>query len=482
MYKTNFAFTTLLLMIVASLAACDITVDSPPPPGNSISDTERDDAPRLRDGSLIAHDVVEDGPIPGPRSCFWLRGPHSADPYINLAYPDSSVFYWAATFSIPKGSTLNIKGEFVHARYQSFISYDERGRPIESLADYLMQPDDGSSNPYRPGVNRNVENRNYSVQILDKAPDAERAIGEYNQDQRSNVLHTPAYGDGQQTILYRIYLPDQGRWPDGGVALPAPVLTMTDGTSLEGKDACNALQTQQPLQISADAAGIPATVYRKLLNQSGKPDTWPAQVPAKWYIQLDRPSLIGIYTGEMSKNPRRSEGGFYPNLDNQYVRTIVNRKHGKIFMLRGKMPTTPKTFNRNDSMEASELRYWSLCSNQGFANTRVNACLFDEEVPLDRNGFYTIMVSRAADRPRNATNACGIAWLPMADDGDGLFDEDVTVVQIRNMLASPDFPHAIQRVQDQDQLEAVMGPYLPMTMYLQPNQVETFFPCYPGSS
>lgn len=83
------------------------------------------------------------------------------------------------------------------------------------------------------------------------------------------------------------------------------------------------------------------------------------------------------------------------------------------------------------------MRYWSLCSNQGFANTRVNACLFDD---------------------------------------------DVTVVQIRNMLASPDFPHAIQRVQEQGQLEAVMGPYLPMTMYLQPNQVETFFPCYPGSS
>jgi hypothetical protein len=471
-----------LIVTIVSLAACDNAEVSRSPAEDNVSTTKIDDAPRLRDGSLVAHNVLEDGPIPGPRSCFWLRGPHSADPYINLAYPDSSVFYWAAVFSIPEGSTLNIKGEFAHARYQSFISYDEHGRPIESLADYLMQPDDGSSNPYRPGVNRNVESRDYSVQVLNKAPEAERAIGEYNQDQRSNVLHTPAYGDRQQTIIYRIYLPDEGRWPDGGVDLPAPVITTADGTTLEGKGACNALRAQQPLQISADAAGVPATVYRKLLNQPGKPDTWPAQVPAQWYIQLDRPSLIGIYTGEMSANPRRSEGGFYPNLDNQYVRTIVNRKHGKVFMLRGKMPTTPKTYNRNDSTEESELRYWSLCSNQGFANTRVNACLFDEEVPLDRNGFYTIMVSRDSDRPRNATKACGIAWLPMADDGDGMFDDDVTVVQIRNMLASPEFPHAIQRVQEQGQLEDIMGPYLPMTMYLQPNQVETFFPCYPGSS
>ena len=26
--------------------------------------------------------------VPGPRDCFWSRGPHSGDPYINLAYPD----------------------------------------------------------------------------------------------------------------------------------------------------------------------------------------------------------------------------------------------------------------------------------------------------------------------------------------------------------------------------------------------------------
>ena len=95
---------------------------------------------------------------------------------------------------------------------------------------------------------------------------------------------------------------------------------------------------------------------------------------------------------------------------------------------------------------------------------------------------YTIMLSRASDRPRNATPSCGISWLPMADDGDGMFDEDVTVVQFRHMLAAPNFPHAIQRVGRQDELEAVMGDYMPKTMYLQPNQVETFFPCHPASS
>jgi hypothetical protein len=128
-------------------------------------------------------------------------------------------------------------------------------------------------------------------------------------------------------------------------------------------------------------------------------------------------------------------------------------------------------------MEEGQMRYWSICSNQGFANTRVNDCLFDEEIPLDGDGFYTVMISRAEDRPRNAIKQCGIAWLPMADDGDGMFDNDVTIVQIREMLAAPEYEHAIHLVRKQSELETVMGPYMPRTRYLQPNQVETFFVC-----
>lgn len=415
--------------------------------------------------------------IPGPRSCFWRYGPHSADPYINLAYPDASVFYWAATFSIPEGANLKLSGDFAHARYQSLISYDERGRPIESLADYLMAPEEGSSNPYRVNVNRNAESRSYSVQLLNATPTKERRIGEYNSQSSSNTLHAPAYGAGQQVILYRIYLPDEGKWPDGGVALPAPKLTLADGSELSGAEACAALSTSQPLQVTGDAVGIPADKYRELISQPGKPDTWPSQVDAEWFIQLDRESLLGIYTGEINDNARRSEGGFYPNLDNHYIRTIVNRKHGKVFMVRGKMPTTPKTFRGNDYSTEAQLRYWSICSNQGFANTRVNDCLFDEEIPLDANGFYTVLISRAEDRPRNANKQCGLAWLPMADDGDGMFDEDVTVVQIREMLAAPSYTNAIKHVQKQADLKSVLGPYMPRTRYMQPNQVETFFPC-----
>ena len=133
-------------------------------------------------------------------------------------------------------------------------------------------------------------------------------------------------------------------------------------------------------------------------------------------------------------------------------------------------------------MGDGELRYWSICSNQGLSNTRVNDCLFDEEIPLDANGFYTVIVSREEDKPRNAVPECGIGWLPMAEDGDGLFDPDVTIVQIRHMLTAPDFEHSVQRVIRQDELQDVMAQYLPVSRYGLPNQIETFFPCMPSAA
>ena len=74
--------------------------------------------------------LANNNPIPGPRDCFWARGPFSSDPYINVAYPDSNVYYWAAAFSMPEGSTLEIQGEYPRSRYMSFFSYNERGKPV----------------------------------------------------------------------------------------------------------------------------------------------------------------------------------------------------------------------------------------------------------------------------------------------------------------------------------------------------------------
>mgnify|MGYP003347824063 CR=1 FL=1 len=195
------------------------------------------------------------------------------------------------------------------------------------------------------------------------------------------------------------------------------IALVADGKVLRGAETCQALRTRQPLQLDPAAMAVPMEKYYELNAAAAKiSPVHPATNPPTWYQQLDREALYGMYTGKApAVDARRSEGGFYPNLDNQYIRTILNRKLGKVFVVRGRAPTTPRTFNGDAAMGVGDLRYWSFCSNQGFANTRVNACVHDERVPVGPDGYYTIVVSRAADRPRNAIPECGVAWLPMAD-------------------------------------------------------------------
>ncbi|WP_050906386.1 hypothetical protein [Vibrio campbellii] len=425
--------------------------------------------------TAVANDTFEG--IPGERTCFFRYGPVSADPYINVAYPDAAVKYWGAAFTVPEGAKLRLEGQFPHSRYMSLISYDDQGRPVQSLPDYMIKPNKSSVNPFRKGNQRDSVFRSYQVKVLDSEPQSDYTAGQMREGFETDALHTPKSASNQQVLIYRIYAKDENTDGTGNTALPEPVVTLASGKELRGPEACDALSSSQPLKAQLNALGIPVEKYRKLVTQPNKPAGFPATNPATWHIQLDRESLLGIYTGKINPEARRSSGGFYPNLDNNYIRTVVNRKHGPVFVLRAKAPTAPKTFHGNKEMEGGEVRYWSVCSNKGFAVTKVNDCLYDEHIPVDKDGYYTIAVSRASDRPRNAFAQCGIGWLPMADDGDGIIDEDASIVQIRHMLASPKFKHAIQNIQQDKDIAPVMKEYYPRTFYTTTNNFELMFPC-----
>lgn len=418
-------------------------------------------------------------PIPGPKTCFWSRGPTSGDPYINIAYPDSGTFYWAAVFTTPEGAKLRLEGHFPHARYMSIAGYDGKGRPVESVADYLIKPAAGSTNPFLPGADRTATRRDYSLEVVNGQPDPKNRTGMNLTGETRSQVAAPKYGFGQQVILYRVYARDVGADETGGGGLPQAVLTLADGRVLRGDEACAALNTRQPAQLDPAAMAVPMEKYHELLDDAAKlGPAYPAVNPPAWFIQLDREALYDIYRGKApSPDAPRSEGGFYPNLDNQYIRTILNRRLGKVFVLRGKAPTTPRTIHGDSVMGTGDLRYWSFCSNQGFANTRVNACVHDENVPVGPRGYYTIVVSRAADRPRNAISECGVAWLPMADDGDGAVDSDMTVLQLRNMLGTKDFAHSVQAIPKPGMEAATMAEYFPKGAYMTTSAFEEGIPC-----
>jgi hypothetical protein len=428
-------------------------------------------------GPINRMDTTKPG-VPGPRTCFWTTGPFSGDPYLNIAWPDTNTYYWAAKFTVPEGAKLELQGQYAHARYSSFTTYDMRGQPIESLADYLIEPDPGNINPTRDGADRTVQKRAFTIEVLATGDREKREEGYFVEGATSKVIHAPKNDGYQQVLILRVYTPDRGQSITGGVPLPTPVLTMPDGRVLRGAAACDAINAKQQMKIAPDAVGMPAWRYRELLNSPGKPDTNPATNPSTWYAQFDRKQFEGIFTGEPGNFDRKSEG-FYPTVDNQYVRTFINRKFGPVYVLRGKLPRTPKTMDGEPLMKVKgfDMRYWSICSQKGAANTMVLKCLNDEQVVTDKDRNYVIAFSRAADRPRTAYPECGINWLPIPDDGDGLFDADQGNMMIRNQLASPDFPNSIQKVTKTGDERQVMGPYLPNGFYIVQATFEGLFPC-----
>ncbi|WP_310566018.1 hypothetical protein [Hydrogenophaga sp.] len=418
--------------------------------------------------------------VPGERTCFWAVGPFGGDPYQNVAYPETNTIYWGAKFTTPEGAKLRLDGQFAHSRYTSYTTYDDRGLPVETLADYLITPLPGHTNPARHGADRTVTKRSYSIDVTAGGMrDTTRAEGFFHESTTAKTIAAPKNGGTQQVIVLRNYLSDKGLGITGGVPLPAPVLTLADGTELRGAAACKALNTSQLLKISPDSFGIPIARYRELLTLPGKPDTHPATLPSTWYSVFGRKEIEGLFTGEIVTGGRKSEG-FYPTVDNQYIRTFTNRKFGPVYVMRGTMPSTPKTVNGDKVMNTkdADLRYWSICSQRGFANTTVVQCLHDEEMVTfgpERN--YIIAFSRASDRPRSAYAECGINWLVWPDDGDGMFDPDQGNLIIRNMLARPDFAHSIQKVTKPGEERQVMGSYLPTGFYLNKDMFEAAFTC-----
>jgi hypothetical protein len=435
--------------------------------------------PATRTGNALSQVTKSQDPIPGPRTCFWIRGPFGADPYINIAYPDANTFYWGSAFTIPAGAKLRFEGKFPHSRYMSFISYGANGQPVEAVADYLIKPQAGSINPFLAGADRTAANRSYSLEVVSGNPDPNLKKGMNLAGETRDVLHAPPYGLGQQAIIYRIYAGDKGLDETAGAGLPEPVLTMPDGKVLRGNEACVALRSRQQPQIDPSSMALTMEKYRELLEAAVKiSPLHPATNPPTWNLTLGREQMYSIYTGApFDAAAGKTTGGFYPNPDVNYIRTILNRKHGRVVVLRGKAPTTPKTSNGDAKMGSGELRYWSFCSNQGFANTRVNACVHDEQIPVGPQGNYTVVISRKADRPRNAITACGVAWLPMADDGDGAVDEDVTVVGLRHMLGTQDFPFAVQKITKSGNEAKDMGAYFPQARYMTKSAFEASIPC-----
>lgn len=405
---------------------------------------------------------------PDQHDCFWM-GPVYAGTF-NIAYPDGGAVYWATVFAMPKDAPdayLEIAGTFPKARYMSLHSYTEGGAPYDHVMDVDISPDAGSENPYLSGTYG--EDMAYTLRVMQGGAPEQRP---------PNTLYLgPADKVDRSPLLLRHYIPETGEDLTGGAGLTAVTLVMGDGKRLTGQAACDAMGSPAPddperilispalAQEDFDAALAKPEVAKNYLET--KKENW----DVFWDPRINVMALMSPKLQEVMKTAANvglisKTSGFYANLDNQYVSLSLNDDFGEVIVLEAQMPRTPATGADMGTPDAYDLRYWSLCSNESLVTTRFSDCIYDSQVTLDKDRSYTIVVSKAANRPENATSECGVSWLDFGDAGDGAGHPQITALLLRNMAPNPDFGAAVQDIPGPGHEAATMGPYLPAPNYM----------------
>lgn len=351
----------------------------------------------------------------------------------------------------------------------SLQTYSLGLQTASNLKDDEIQPDRGSINPYVVGADRNAPNRSYTVRVVDgRAP----AGGGPANTLYNNSADGSKYGIA---LAYRIYLPDAGTGAFGGVPAPSITTVTSDGTRLPYPTCPDLMPDLMPLtelvaglglNLPYPPLGLLAPKKPHFMRYVNVAQTYGTDVTENQYTSSTLTPAIAALTGKLP-------GGLGENVDNKYVYGYLSREWGRVLLLRGKMPTTPTTVRGDARVPPTrEMRYWSMCTAN--RTTQTYGCVHDESVKVDRQGYFTIAISTTADRPANATDACGISWLPWGIDPKG-------IAYMRNMLPRADFGRAVQDAEYGREKETLGAYYPDGTYYASPKAFERALGC-PGRS
>jgi hypothetical protein len=366
---------------------------------------------------------------------------------VNILFPDSSAQYWTAGYRAVPGTHIRIDGVYPYARYTSWNVYDPALRPFTHKPDVEIAPDAGSANPFLPGARRNTAaaRRHYTLFITF---DPGFKPG-------PNTIYVDPSKNPSGVFTLRVYVPDSGRDVSGGVGVPQVTWQPNSEGAPPVVSPCVSASKPTTSAVTGAYAGQDGP-------ESGPPV--PGRNPPHWHKftnlcqsgdDLFFDNQYGDNLPDSGQRPcdNFGSGGFLSNMDNAYVYAGINRGFGKAVVLHGRAPSYARTYPHARVMPSGvQLRYWSFCQNDPF-DQRYIGCLRDDQVALDRDGFYTIVVSRPADRPRCAKN-----WIPWGPQPEG-------VLIYRHMLPDPAFSGAIQKASYGTEQQS-MGDYFPSARYL----------------
>lgn len=382
-------------------------------------------------GSLLALALLATGLVPASsaQACSWPIK-FEADT-TNVAFPDDNANYWIARFAVSEETSLRITGIFPKARYFSFHVYDPSQAPIDGIADLEIDPDQPGTNRFRGGD----EGGTYSVRVV---------AGDRPEAPAPNTIYA-GERNRTETLIYRVYVSDDQDSIQGDVPLPdLHIETPAGDASLP---ACEPLPPSTGGTVTEAVAdsSMPGFVPRGLPYPAGQN---PPRFVKFWGTAHEFARRFGNAADYTPKN-----GGFLSNRHIAYLYALFSRQEGDLVVVRGKAPTAPDTRGGVPVTAERDVRYFSICMNE-LATQRYVACLRDDEISVDEDGYFTIVVSDPEARPSNAQN-----WIPW---GGIYYDGNIIY---RHMLPSGDFAGAIQNVPYGVPEASTMGDYYPSIAY-----------------
>lgn len=403
------------------------------------------------------------------RSCFWpgpraRSGVFSNDAntvWFENQFPDTGATYTPTALRLPAGATLVVKGQFPHARHWNFNTYDIRGVPHDALSDVDIDPDAGSSNPFRTDVRRDAEPRLYTLRVVNGTPPEPRP---------RNTLYTMTAAGEDAYLWMRVYVPDGSRDWLGGVPLPEVELHTSDGKVVAGEAACAATASPmrgRQLPRSVDPRLALALIRLPWIDARHPGVVARDVVPFKAFFNRTQ-VLADAFLPFLSPTEPKSIGAWWSNRATRYGYANLSLQVGRVWAVTGRLPKTPRTWHGAATHDPSvDMRYASLCTVSSAIAATTNDCAYDEQLlpSVDASGRYLAVVSRQEDRPSNARAECGVVWLDFGN-GDGVVGglPDLGYLVNRHTTVSPSFAHSWFAVAKPGSEHDVMGEYLPYAL------------------
>ncbi len=332
--------------------------------------------------------------LTGGPTCLWLPGA--------TLFTDANAQYFQTSVRADPHVVLTVSGVYPAARFASIGVYTvPAGALAAGLVDKDFPPDPGSVNPFVAGTQRGVGQ--YTLRIVFGKRPASPAAG---------TLYADVPAGSYAVLIFRLYLPDAA--VNGNAAAQLPTVIANDARS-GAPSGC-------PLPDTAAAA----------------PTAYPWQDTAPVTTTNLQFTRLGGATAD-----------FYGNLGGAYLGAYLPSRP-KLYVVRFKVPTTPRTSAGGPIDTTAQVRYWSLCVF-GYA-ARLVGCVNDEQAPVDANGMVTIVLGQTWARPPVATLDNGVVWIDLGTD---IFREPFVAV-LRELLPSPSFQSSALAVP----VGAAAGPYM----------------------